>query len=48
MSDRLVRLFAEQGQSPWLDNLQRSFITDGTLRDIISSDRKSTRLNFSH
>ena len=37
MSDRLVRLFAEQGQSPWLDNLQRSFITDGTLRDIISS-----------
>ena len=37
MSDRLVRHFAEQGQSPWLDNLQRSFITDGTLRDIISS-----------
>ncbi|MEY3587464.1 MAG: hypothetical protein RJA47_60, partial [Actinomycetota bacterium] len=37
MSDRLRRLSSEQGQSPWLDNLQRSFVTDGTLRDIIGS-----------
>ena len=37
MSDRLKSLFAEFGQSPWLDNLKRSFITSGQLsatRDI--------------
>lgn len=28
---RLARLYAEQQQSPWLDNIQRSWITDGTL-----------------
>jgi len=27
----LERLFHEQGQSPWLDNLQRSYLSDGTL-----------------
>lgn len=37
MSDRLRRLSEEQGQSPWLDNLQRAFITGGTLRTIIES-----------
>ena len=37
MSDRLRRLWSEQGQSPWLDNLQRSFITNGTLAGIIES-----------
>ena len=31
MSDRLKSLFAEFGQSPWLDNLKRSFITSGQL-----------------
>jgi transaldolase len=28
---KLERLFAEQGQSPWLDNLRRDWIHDGTL-----------------
>ena len=28
---RLIRLFEEQGQSPWLDNLKRSYITSGQL-----------------
>jgi len=28
---RLHELFDEQGQSPWLDNLQRSYLVDGTL-----------------
>jgi len=28
---RLERLFHEQGQSPWLDNLQRGYITSGEL-----------------
>ena len=31
MTDRLKSLFAEFGQSPWLDNLKRSFITSGQL-----------------
>ena len=28
---RLQRLFSEQGQSPWLDNLKRGYITSGDL-----------------
>lgn len=31
MSDRLVRLFADCGQSPWLDNLKRDLLTSGEL-----------------
>ena len=31
MSDRLNALFDEFGQSPWLDNLKRSYITSGLL-----------------
>ena len=27
MTDRLERLFSEYGQSPWLDNLKRSYVT---------------------
>lgn len=37
MSDTLLRTFFEQGQSPWLDNLQRSYITSGKLADLISA-----------
>jgi transaldolase len=29
--DRLLRLFSEQGQSPWLDNLKRGYLTSGQL-----------------
>jgi transaldolase len=29
MTDRLQQLSAEQGQSPWIDNLKRSFLPDG-------------------
>lgn len=36
MSDTLRRVFAEQGQSPWLDNLQRSYITNGTLAQLVN------------
>jgi transaldolase len=28
---RLHRLYNEQGQSPWLDNLTRDYLRDGTL-----------------
>ena len=34
MSDHLKRLFTEFGQSPWLDNLKRSYITSGELVSI--------------
>lgn len=34
-SGRLHRLFAEQGQSPWIDNLKRSLITTGGLDRLI-------------
>ena len=30
-SSRLVQLFSQQGQSPWLDNLKRSLISSGEL-----------------
>ncbi len=36
-STHLVRLFDECGQSPWLDNLKRDFITSGRLLDILDS-----------
>jgi transaldolase len=28
---RLEQLFTEHGQSPWLDNLNRGYLRDGTL-----------------
>ena len=34
MSERLHDLFDEQGQSAWLDNLRRDYLTSGTLIDI--------------
>ena len=37
MSDILRRTYAEQGQSPWLDNLQRSYITSGKLAQLIDA-----------
>lgn len=33
MSSKLHRLHDEQGQSPWLDNLRRDWILDGTLEE---------------
>ena len=37
MSDRLQDLYSEQGQSPWLDNLKRDYITSGKLLDVRDS-----------
>ena len=37
MSNRLTRLSSEHGQSPWLDNLQRGYLTSGTLASLIAS-----------
>jgi transaldolase len=36
MSDRLRRLSAEFGQSPWLDNLKRSYVTGGHLQQLVA------------
>lgn len=33
--NRLQRLFTEQQQSPWLDNLRRSYITSGALKGLM-------------
>ncbi len=35
--DRLAHLYHEYGQSPWLDNLKRSYITDGELDRLIGA-----------
>lgn len=35
MTPRLVELFEHGGQSPWLDNLQRKYLTSGYLRELI-------------
>jgi transaldolase len=37
MSTRLLQLHSSEGQSPWLDNLQRGYITSGQLKDLIAS-----------
>lgn len=33
---KLHRLFDEQGQSPWLDNLTRNYLRDGTLARFVA------------
>jgi len=35
--DRLLRLYNEFGQSPWLDNLKRGFITSGQLAHLAAN-----------
>lgn len=35
MNNLLQRLYSEQHQSPWLDNLQRNYITSGKLRELV-------------
>jgi transaldolase len=37
MNDRLKKLYTEQGQSAWLDNLKRDYITSGKLVDVRES-----------
>lgn len=35
MTTRLQQVFNQHGQSPWLDNLQRSYLTDGSLQTLV-------------
>lgn len=41
----LQRLFAEQGQSPWLDNLTRGYLRDGTLARFVAEGIRGVTAN---
>ena len=42
---RLQRLFAEQGQSPWIDNLTRPMLTRGGLRALVDQGVRGVTSN---
>ena len=42
---KLHRLYDEQGQSPWLDNLTRAYLRDGTLSRFISQGVRGITTN---
>ncbi|HEY6622637.1 MAG TPA: transaldolase [Acidimicrobiales bacterium] len=42
---RLNDLFDQQGQSPWLDNLRRDWIQDGTLASLVSDGIRGVTSN---
>ncbi len=41
----LQRLFDEQGQSPWLDNLKRGYFRDGTLKRLVDQGIRGVTSN---
>jgi transaldolase len=41
----LQQLFAEQGQSPWLDNLKRAYLRDGTLQRLVDQGIRGVTSN---
>ena len=43
--NRLRRLHSEQGQSPWIDNLRRGFLTSGHLRGLIARGARGLTSN---
>jgi transaldolase len=42
---RLQRLYQEQGQSPWLDNLTRVYLRDGTLGGLVADGIRGVTAN---
>lgn len=42
---RLRRLYTEQGQSPWLDNLTRDSLDDGSLQGLIQAGIRGVTAN---
>ena len=42
---KLERLYAEQGQSPWLDNLTRAHLRDGTLARLVEAGIRGVTAN---
>jgi transaldolase len=43
--NKLHRLYAEQGQSPWLDNLTRGYLRDGTLTRMVADGIRGVTAN---
>lgn len=44
-TDRFHRLYQEQGQSPWLDNLRRGWITSGQLQALVDAGIRGVTSN---
>ncbi len=42
---RLHQLFAQQGQSPWIDNLQRSYLSTGRLEELVADGIRGVTSN---
>ncbi len=42
---RLHQLFTQQGQSPWIDNLQRSYLKTGRLRELVDDGIRGVTSN---
>jgi transaldolase len=42
---RLHQLFAQQGQSPWIDNLMRSYLTTGRLEELVAAGIRGVTSN---
>jgi transaldolase len=42
---KLQRLYQEQGQSPWLDNLTRGYLRDGTLGPLVADGIRGVTAN---
>src|SRR4029450_12006687 len=42
---KLQRLYDEQGQSPWLDNLTRVYLRDGTLSRLVADGIRGVTAN---
>jgi len=42
---KLQQLYAEQGQSPWLDNLTRQYLRDGTLTRLVADGIRGVTAN---
>jgi hypothetical protein len=42
---RLERLYTEQRQSPWLDNLARPYLRDGTLAEFVADGIRGVTAN---
>ncbi len=43
--NKLHELFDAEGQSPWIDNLKRSYLTDGHLADMVSDGVRGVTSN---
>ena len=43
--NKLHQLYAEQGQSPWLDNLIRGYLRDGTLAGLVAEGIRGVTAN---